>query len=310
MNPGGADSAQRRILAVHPGALGDVVLFGHLLGELDGEVTLVAGGEKARLLAGLGVCARALDFDALPMHELMGDAPPDGCRLPALLGEHDRVVSCFGGDGLRLAAMCGASDAVVLPVRPPPDANGHLLDLWADLLGLSAVRVDEPWPVPPSWPQGAREALQAAGVDADHPYVAVHPGAGAPAKCWPGENFTRLAQGPPGDTQAVVILGPVEAERGPAASAFEPAAVLQSPSLDVLAGVLGGAAGYVGNDSGVSHLAAAVGAPTVALFGATRAEQFAPRGPRVRTLQVAALANLPVGQVSAALAEVMSSSGA
>ena len=41
---------------------------------------------------------------------------------------------------------------------------------------------------------------------------------------------------------------------------------------------------FVGNDSGVSHLAAALGVPTVALFGPTRPEHWAPRGERVRVL--------------------------
>ena len=71
-----ANSREHDILAIHSGALGDVVLFGQLLGRLGGRVTLLAGGEKSRLLAGMGVVNRALDFAALPMHEAFSDAPP------------------------------------------------------------------------------------------------------------------------------------------------------------------------------------------------------------------------------------------
>jgi ADP-heptose:LPS heptosyltransferase len=55
--------------------------------------------------------------------------------------------------------------------------------------------------------------------------------------------------------------------------------------LRVLGALLARAALYVGNDSGVTHLAAAWGAPTLALFGPTDPAQWAPLGPRVRTLR-------------------------
>ena len=96
------------ILAIHPGALGDVILFGHLLaalipserpgpgnpqssassaaGRSIPSVTLVAGGEKARLLATAGVVDAAMDFDSLPMHELFSDVPLQRCRLPSMVG--------------------------------------------------------------------------------------------------------------------------------------------------------------------------------------------------------------------------------
>jgi ADP-heptose:LPS heptosyltransferase len=47
---------------------------------------------------------------------------------------------------------------------------------------------------------------------------------------------------------------------------------------------LAGASLYVGNDSGITHLAAAAGAPVVALFGPTDPAVWAPRGPRVRVV--------------------------
>jgi ADP-heptose:LPS heptosyltransferase len=53
----------------------------------------------------------------------------------------------------------------------------------------------------------------------------------------------------------------------------------------VLAAVLARAGLYVGNDSGVSHLAAAAGCPTVALFGPTDPALWSPVGPRVRAIR-------------------------
>jgi ADP-heptose:LPS heptosyltransferase len=68
--------------------------------------------------------------------------------------------------------------------------------------------------------------------------------------------------------------------------------------------MLAGAAGYVGNDSGPSHLAAAVGTPTLVLFGPTGARHFSPLGPRVRTRQAAALADVAPPEVFRLLREL------
>ena len=59
---------------------------------------------------------------------------------------------------------------------------------------------------------------------------------------------------------------------------------LDRPALSSLAATLAAARVFIGNDSGVSHLAAAVGAPTVALFGSTLAAVWRPDGPRVQVV--------------------------
>ena len=302
---------EQTILAAHSGALGDVVLFGRILAALAGEVTLVARGDKGRLLAGLGVVRRAMDFDGLPIHEVFGDAPPGDCALAGLLGPHDRLVSCFAaGDRrgeLRLAAMCGAGDAAFLPIRPDGAGEGHLLDTWCEMLSVDCTA--EAWPVPPAWQAEAGRALGDLGLDAEGGYAVIHPGAGAAEKCWPLDDFVAVggtAFQAVGighslkDCATVFVLGPVEMDRWSAETIEDLRAkvpVVVCPSLPVLAGLLAGARAYVGNDSGTSHLAAAVGAPTVALFGPTRPEQFSPRGPRVIALRREPISTMTVLEV-------------
>ena len=304
------------ILAVHPGALGDVVLFGRLLETLGSRVTLAAGGEKARLLAGLGVVAGAMDFDSLPMHEVFADVDVSQCALPGRLGRHGRLISCFGEAGTpagrRLAEMCGAAEAFFLPTRPPADFPGHLLELWARQLGLPAdvtgsLRSPSAWPVPEAWRGRAGETLAELGVGLGRPYAAIHPGAGAEEKCWPVERFCAVAAAlAAGGLGVVFVPGPVELDRwrdGRLERLHRAGRVLAGAELSVLAGVLAAAAVYVGNDSGASHLAAAVGAPTVALFGPTDPRHFRPLGPSVRVVAAGAgggsarMADITVEQV-------------
>lgn len=300
------------ILAVHSGALGDVVLFGHLLRELGGRVTLAAGREKAQVLRDLGVVHAGLDFDSLPMHEIFTDTPPSDCRLATLLGRHDRLVSCFPGDDLRaqqrLSALCGATVASFLPVRPPASWSIHLLDLWRDLIDPRPGHFSEPgeeaWRVPPEWRKEANEKLSVLGIEPSKPYALIHPGAGSEAKCWPLDRFTELASLVP---QAIFALGPVEQDRWPARQVEGLRGrwpVLLDPPLSLLAAVAAEAWAFAGNDSGASHLAAALGAPTVALFGPTRSEHFAPRGRKVKIIAAGSMADISVHAVAETLGEL------
>lgn len=104
-------------------------------------------------------------------------------------------------------------------------------------------------------------------------FLAIHPFSGSPRKNWPLENFRALA-----------------AELGwPARWIAGPDDVLENairiPDLYDLACWLARARVYIGNDSGITHLAAAVGVPVVAVFFSTDPEVWAPRGPRVIVCQ-------------------------
>jgi len=118
--------------------------------------------------------------------------------------------------------------------------------------------------------------------------VVIHPGSGGTHKCWHLDNFLSVAgMLAREDVEVVFLLGPAELERfaGTAISSIEAAGKLLTnlPLADVLA-VLGCARGYVGNDSGITHLAAALGIRTVAVFGPTDPVVYGPVGPAVTIL--------------------------
>ena len=288
-----------KILAIHSGALGDCILFGRLLSQLGGDVTLVAGGQKAELLKGLGQVRVAVDFDAIPMYEAFSDTPIDECRLPKLLGVADRLISCFATGRVaterRIAEMCAAADATYLPIRPPGFFDGHLVEFWGDLLGVSidtARLGTEVWEVPLSWRQLGKRELRNSDIDPNEGYLVLHPGAGGEAKRWAIEKYVELARSLRaeirGIRKAVFVLGPMENDcwsNGEIEFLRSEFPVLSGLSLPTLAGILETAKLFVGNDSGPSHLAAAVGTPTVALFGPTSVKYFSPLGPDVHIIE-------------------------
>jgi hypothetical protein len=279
-------------LVLHPGALGDVLLAVPALRALRAAapgdaLTLAAQPRIGRLLAGLGIVDGAVDFDTLGLDALFADGPlPE--RL-ARLAAGARVVSWFGGKDAdfarRLRALAGR--AVVAASRPAAP-----IAVWRHLLASvepfvadtgSACAPVEPLvagagsacapvrPSPDMVAAGAR-ALAAAGFTGVRPLVMVHPGAGGAGKRWPAAGFADVVEAIVETAAADVVLheGPADHEAAAALRARlgTPAPTLAEPPLETLAGAVHHAALWIGNDSGVSHLAAAVGAPALILFAA------------------------------------------
>lgn len=213
---------------------------------------------------------------------LHGDAPP-----PARMAGMDLAVVLRpdpAGDMRR--ALLAAGIRRVLVHNPTPDGPAHIIDHLNRSLAVLGIEA-------PAWPDlrgrftppGLRESGDGSprpGVAAIfHGAVVLHPGSGGQAKRWPAERFRLLAQWLAGHgKRPVIVLGPAELERGE--ERFwqgEGWPVVPAPTILELGAGLAAARLYAGNDSGASHLAAAVGCPALALFGPTDPAIWAPRGP-------------------------------
>jgi len=299
-----------RILGIHSGALGDVIMFARLLSKINGDVTLVTGGEKGQMLKALGAVEQVLDFDLLPIEDFFSNTPVNKSRLPLLLGEYDRVISCLTPDDpktkLRIGEMCSCSDVSYLPIRPPEFFDGHLVELWSQLLGETFTKKDfatDTWIVNDESQQVAKELLRHAGIDPGEKFVVLHPGAGAKNKCWALKNFIETGRvihrcG----LRPLFILGPVEAERWgktelDAIQREDGFATIKSPSLSALSALLFLSQSFIGNDSGPGHLSAALGLKTIVLYGLTNAIHFSPLGMKVCVVVNSKLESIKVRDV-------------
>jgi ADP-heptose:LPS heptosyltransferase len=145
---------------------------------------------------------------------------------------------------------------------------------------------------------------EASAREVRRPLLIVHPGAGSPAKRWAADGFAEVA------TWWSRAGGGVVTVAGPAEDGAKPlggGAMVRNWPLPDLASLLARGALYLGNDSGVSHLAGAVGSVGVVLFGATDARRWRPIAGRLRVLRARAgardamtLESLPVRRVLAA----------
>lgn len=116
-------------------------------------------------------------------------------------------------------------------------------------------------------------------------FIAVHPFSGSVKKNWPLERYVELVHELDADVR--FCAGPEQSLDG----------AVYMENLWDLACWLAAARLYVGNDSGITHLAAAVGTPTVAVFGPTDACVWAPRGRHVTIIHAPDLLALPVRTV-------------
>jgi ADP-heptose:LPS heptosyltransferase len=117
--------------------------------------------------------------------------------------------------------------------------------------------------------------------------MAIHPGAGSAAKRWALHRFLELGQRLRARGALLVLEGPAEEGLGQdLAAALRPGAYLaRHLPLRLLAAVLRHCRFFVGNDSGMAHLAAGLGRPCVVLFGPTSPVNWAPIGRRIQVLR-------------------------
>lgn len=178
-------------------------------------------------------------------------------------------------------------------VRAAPLPRAHELDQAARLLAQLGIRA-LPLPRVYPGPEGEREAAAlAATLPTGRPLALLAPGGGEnpgttmPSKRWDPAGFAALAQALQADGLAPVLVG-AASDRAAAAAVLAAAPELLDwtgrTSVAGLAALAGRARLYVGNDSGTTHLAAAAGCPTVAVFGPTAPALYGPRGRWVRAL--------------------------
>ncbi len=156
---------------------------------------------------------------------------------------------------------------------------------WFGLLArpFGAAPTDVPVLAPPAaLREEARRLLRSLGRRGDGPLVALEPGAAyGEAKCWPRTSFAGLAARLVANGREVLVVGsaataPIEAVIARRARILRAAG--RTPDLGLLAACLAEADLVVANDTGPMHVAAAVGTPVLALFGATDPAVSGPAG--------------------------------
>jgi hypothetical protein len=282
------DLSHVKTLVVHCGGIGDFLLACPAIACLAeaGPITLLGARERLQLAVAGGIAREAFDLDAIDFASVYTQP---GERLKDFLRPFDRgVVWLRDDDGLIKSALeaCGIGEVVCHPGLPDTDWREHASAYYLRCVGaVSALPL--------------KLQFRPARATAD---IVIHPGSGGTSKNWPLERFTGLADALQSQGREVTwITGPAED------GMVLPGNVnrLDHRNLVELGAFLGGVNLYVGNDSGISHLAAAAGCPTLALFRSTDPQIWAPKGEHVRVVQCSEWPS--VREVSQIVGEILAS---
>jgi heptosyltransferase III len=271
-----------RVLIIFPGALGDLICVGPALAAIrarhpETKIELMAREELAKFAVGRMGIDRAHSIDRREVSDLFSESP-DAFRLREFFGEFDRICSFFAFEDPRYRRNLSAVSNAVSFYRFRPDTSGHVAAAYLGEIGESSnANPTVTLTLTPDDLASAERAI--AGIAERRGFVAILPGSGSPSKNWPLDRFLELAKRMEHDgARAVFILGPAENGMAEAIRKSGADAILESLPLGTVAALARLSWAFIGCDSGVSHLAAAAGAPGIVLFGSTDPNRWRPLG--------------------------------
>jgi heptosyltransferase-2 len=293
-------AASGSILVIRGGALGDFILTLPAIDALrrafpESRLEILGYPRIAGLVARRFYAEAVRSIEYGPM---AGFFARNGNLDPALseyFSGFGQVVSyLFDPDGIFEANLRRAGVRNYLAAyRRPEEGGRHAAEVWSE--GLAALAI---------WPEDHVARLHVSDDDrlaaekslsllGGREYWGIHPGSGGARKNWGLERWRDVVLGlrdERGDIGFAVTVGEAEVEhfdRIQAVFTGVPVVWLRDEDLPTIAAVFQGARGFIGNDSGITHLAAAAGVATTVLFGPTDPRVWAPRGEHVRVVQSA-----------------------
>lgn len=311
----GAEAARKaqRGLIIQPGAVGDCILTLPLAEFMKetlglGGVDMLGHAEYIEFLPGRSCIDRIISIDSLDVHRLFVESKGFD------VADRDSLVSTFSGyawiatflgepdsdfeHNLIYTANCsGSTEVVTLAFKAPKDFSGHLASFYTNEFvaqtGLSAApeHKSDGCLIEATGADAAKGKglLKGASLDSQQQPIVIHPGSGGLKKCWHPDNFLAVAKTLKSKgLEVLFLLGPAELDRYSKALVKKISSIapfLAELSLTDVLGLLSCAKAFVGNDSGITHLAAGLGVRTFALFGPTNPSLYGPIGPEVTILR-------------------------
>lgn len=322
----GAEAARKmqRGLIVQPGAIGDCILTlplaAYMKDTLDlGGIDILGHTEYIGFLPGRSCVDSVRSIDSIDVHRLFAEANQfvlkDQDPLINAFRDYGWIVTFLGKpnsnfeQNLIFTANCSHSaEVITLSMKPPEGFSKHLADFYirqfieqsdfslqrqtiqtGDCL-IKATEADI---------NTGKELLREIGLGFGEKLKVIQPGSGGTKKCWHIENFLAVAKELDSrGVEIIFLLGPAETERYSDATIKKISSVgkcLTDLSLIQVLGLLSCVDGFIGNDSGITHLAAALGVRTYSIYGPTNPEVYKSIGPDVTVFasRIASFARKP-----------------
>jgi ADP-heptose:LPS heptosyltransferase len=289
-----------RILIIHQGAIGDFILSLPAIGTFRfhyprASITIWGHPEILRLV---NKTSYADDTSPLEQPGLSLFYAEQGCESSYLSERFTSfdIIGVFGGkqQSIFVANLkkTGVEKVFHISAFPPPEAKVHVIEFQSSQLSALGLPMHDTLPellLSETADRNATRFFEERGLNKNSLTVALHPGSGSKKKAWEAHSFAALAEKLRSNHQAQIVVPVGPADTTVSENYFQimsshGSIPLHNLPLDELAAILKQCSLYVGNDSGITHLAAAVGTPVVALFGPTDPQVWGPRGTNVSIL--------------------------
>ncbi|MDP1948295.1 MAG: glycosyltransferase family 9 protein [Nitrospirota bacterium] len=286
----------RAIVMIHPGGLGDVFLAVPAMTRLrirfpNHRLLLCAGDQVATLLQACMIIDDWTSVQGRACADLFAGSVTG--QLQTWLEDCDLAIGWMEDADGRLSGALKAAGVREVIVRSPFSLMIHAThqrDRFLEAIneipyggeGYAGLTVAEPLL------SLGQACLDAAGLSSVQPFAVIHPGSGSAHKCVGPEILASVVAAlQHSGTIPVILEGP--ADRAPVErllqACLQPPVVLKGLDVLTVAVVLAHARFFLGQDSGVTHMAGLLGVRTVALFGPTEPARWAPRGAHVTIVQ-------------------------
>ncbi len=221
--------------------------------------------------------------DALPLHLLFTPHPQLPRDFSQRLLRFELIISWFGDEQFRENLHRLTRAHIIHQPFAPQHLTTHASHFFVQ--SLREGNISLPFPEPSFQIHFSEEENE--NLKSHPPALTIHPGSGGKSKCWPLHHFLKVAQEAQHRWKINIqwLLGPAEEDILPALRQQLPASshqIFTSRSLKEVARAIRQSQAYLGNDSGISHLAGVSGVSTMVIFTATDPHIWKPLGSRVQ----------------------------
>lgn len=287
------NSFRGKILVIRGGAIGDFILTLPAIAALKKNfpaayLEVLGYSHIVELAVAGGLVDHARSIDARPLAAFFARNGELGEDMRDYFSEFDLIISyLYDPDGIFQTNVnrCSPAQFIAGPHRPDEKANIHATRVF--LSPLERLAIFDADPVPRLNVGNNQVAVKVGEPGMAAPAtLALHPGSGSERKNWPEGRWAELLEWLMNSTRFNLLLvgGEAEGERLQRLAAALPPVrtrVVQGMALPALATLLAGCAGFIGHDSGISHLAGALGLPGLILWGETAEEIWRPPSDKV-----------------------------
>jgi len=326
----------QRGLILQPGAIGDCILTLPLAAYMKdalhlGGIDILGHTEYVGFLPGRSCVDGIRSIDSMDIHRFFAKTST------FVLKDRDPLISAFGDyawiatflgepnsnfeQNLIFTANCSHSaEVITLSIKPPKGFSEHLADFYIQQFrdqsghSLHSRRFqtdDRLIKATEADINTGKELLREIGLGSGEKLMVIQPGSGGIRKCWHLENFLAVARELDSrGVEIIFLLGPAELERYTDVKIKKISSVvrcLKDLSLTQVLGLLSCVDGFIGNDSGITHLAAALGIRTYSIYGPTNPAVYKSIGPAVTVFasSIASFAKKPSMRLQRKFLEVV-----